>query len=53
MKKAIAKFSPIVSLRSAMVKIVKDYANDAKGAYQKMDDANIYLKDMERLGDRR
>ena len=47
-EKAIAKFfaDRIIEIRDG--EIVKDYANDAKGAYQKMDDANIYLKDMER-----
>ena len=46
-EKAIAKFfaDRIIEIRDG--EIVKDYANDAKGAYQKMDDANIYLKDME------
>ena len=47
-EKAIAKFfaDRIIEIRDG--EITKDYENDASGAYQKMDDANIYLRDMER-----
>lgn len=46
-EKAIAKFfaDRIVEIRDG--EIVKDYKNNATGGYQKVDDSNIYLRDME------
>ena len=48
-EKAIAKFfaDRIIEIRDG--EIVKDYQNDATGAYQKIDDSNIYLRDMQQL----
>ena len=45
-EKAIAKFfaDRIIEIQDGVIK--KDYANKASEAYQRMDDSNIYLKDM-------
>jgi ABC-type lipoprotein export system ATPase subunit len=46
-EKAIARFfaDRIIEIQDGEIK--RDYLNDASGSYQKMDDANIYLKDMQ------
>ncbi len=46
-EKAIAKFfaDRIIEIQDGVIK--KDYVNKASEAYQRMDDSNIYLKDME------
>ena len=47
-EKAIAKFfaDRIIEIKDGEIK--RDYANDPSGGYQKIDDSDIYLKDMER-----
>lgn len=46
-EKAIAKFfaDRIIEIQDGEIR--KDYTNDPSGGYQKIDDSNIYLKDME------
>lgn len=46
-EKAIAKFfaDRIIEIRDG--EIVRDYENNATGGYQKIDDSNIYLRDMQ------
>ncbi|WP_337473950.1 ATP-binding cassette domain-containing protein [Jutongia sp.] len=46
-EKAIAKFfaDRIIEIQDGEIK--RDYANDPSGGYQKIDDSDIYLKDME------
>ena len=46
-EKAIAKFfaDRIIEIQDGKIK--RDYANDPSGGYQKIDDSDIYLKDME------
>ena len=46
-EKAIAKFfaDRIIEIKDGEIK--RDYANDPSGGYQKIDDSDIYLKDME------
>lgn len=47
-ERAIAQFfaDRIIEIKDGQIQ--KDYENHASGAYQKMDDSNIYLRDMER-----
>lgn len=47
-EKSVAKFFADRIIEVADGRIIKDYSNKAAESYQRMDDSNIYLRDMEK-----